>query len=372
MQIRFAPWSRVLAIIAAILGNTIALEAQSYAPPTGGRADISLDSGWKFIQQDVAGAQTVNFNDSSWTNVTVPHAWDISHGQSYPPSSFYQGPAWYRSHFTPAMTYTNNHFFLKFDGASLVTDVYLNGNYLGEHDGGFAAFVFDITPYVNVGGDNVLAVRVNNAVNTNIPPLAADFTFWGGIYRDVHLLVTAPAQISPLDYGSPGVYLTPTNVSASSANLQVTTVVSNSTATAQTVTVRAVVTDAATNIVTTITNLVTIPAASVSNVVSSTVIANPHLWNGRADPYVYQAFVELWNGTGVADVVAQPLGFRWYRVARPTAFSQWTALRSARRKHASGLAELRLGAYERATRHEFRIYQGNRGDVSAPVTLRAQ
>ena len=92
--------------------------------------------------------------------------------------------------------------------------------------------------------------KVNNAANTNIPPLAADFTFWGGIYRDVHLLVTDPVQISPLDYGSPGVYLTTTTVSSNSATLQVTTVVSNATAMAQTVTVRAVVTDAATNIVT--------------------------------------------------------------------------------------------------------------------------
>jgi beta-galactosidase len=315
MQIQSIRWTRCsLAVSAALLGHAIMSSAQTYSPPASARADISLDPGWKFIQQDVTGAQAVNFDDSSWTNVTVPHVWDVPDGQSYPPSNFYQGPAWYRSHFTPAMSYTNSHFFLKFDGASLVTDVYLNGNYLGEHQGGFAAFVFDITPYVNVGADNVLAVRVNNAVNTNIPPLAADFTFWGGIYRDVHLLVTAPVQISPLDYASPGVYLTPTNVSTSSANLQVTTVVSNSTAIAQTVTVRAVVTDAATNIVTTMTNMVTIPASSASNVVTATLIANPHLWNGLTDPYLYQAYVELWNGTGVADVVAQPLGFRWYSV----------------------------------------------------------
>ena len=316
MQIQFKRWTRCsLAVIAAaILGHAVILNAQTYSPPVSARADISLDSGWKFIQQDVTGAQAVNFDDSSWTNVTVPHVWDIPDGQSYPPSKFYQGAAWYRSHFTPAMSYTNSHFFLKFDGASFVTDVYLNGNSLGEHEGGFAAFAFDITPYFNVGGDNVLAVRVNNAVNTNVPLLSADFTFWGGIYRDVHLLVTAPVQISPLDYSSPGVYLTPTSVSASSANLQVTTVVSNSTASAQTVTVRAVVTDAATNIVTTMTNQVTIPASSVSNVVTAAVIANPHLWNGLKDPYLYQTFVELWNGTGVADVVAQPLGFRYYSV----------------------------------------------------------
>ena len=211
-------------------------------------------------------------------------------------------------------SYADCHFFLKFDGAFSDANVWINGNYLGEHQGGFAAFVFDVTPYVNVGADNVIAVELNNAFNTNLPPLNADFTMLGGIYRDVHLLVTDPVQISPLDYGSPGVYLTTTSVSSNSANLQVTTVVSNSTALAQTVTVRAVVTDAATNIVTTLTNVVTVPAASVSNVVASTVIANPHLWNGLPDPYLYQTFVEEWNATGVVDVVAQPLGFRYFSV----------------------------------------------------------
>lgn len=296
------------------VGFLMTAAAQPYNPPANNRVDVNLDPGWRFIEQNVSGAQATNFDDTSWSSVNLPHTWDIPDGQSYPASNYYQGISWYRTHFTPDGSYTNRHFFLKFDGAFRVADVYLNGNFLGEHDGGFAAFAFDATPYLNVGGDNVLAVEVNNAGNANIPPLAADFTFWGGIYRDVHLLVTDPVQISPLDYASPGVYLTTTSVNSNSANLQVTAVVSNSTASAQTVTVRAVVTDAATNIVTILSNVVTLPAASVSNVVASTVIANPHLWNGLSDPYLYQTFVELWNDTDVVDVVAQPLGFRYFSV----------------------------------------------------------
>jgi len=288
--------------------------AQSYTPPANNRADINLDSNWQYIQQDVSGAQATNFDDSSWTSLSLPHTWDISDGQDGPSTAYYRGIGWYRTHYAVDNSYAGRHFFLKFDGAFLVTDVYVNGNYLGEHQGGFAAFVFDVTPYLNVGGDNVIAVKVNNAFNANIPPLNADFTFWGGIYRDVHLLVTDPVQISPLDYGSPGVYLTTTSVSSSSANLQVSTIVSNSTVSAQTLMVRAVVTDAATNIVTILTNVVTLPAGSVSNVVASTVIANPHLWNGLADPYLYQTFVEVWNGASVVDVVPQPLGFRYFSV----------------------------------------------------------
>src|SRR5208282_5159236 len=236
-------------VCSMIFGWVVSLNAQTYNPPANYRTDVVLDSNWRFIQQNVSGAQTNGFDDSTWTNVNLPHTWDISDGQSYPASNYYRGIGWYRTHYTVSNGYAGLHFFLKFDGAFSDANVWINGNYLGEHQGGFAAFVFDVTPYVNVGADNVIAVELNNAFNASLPPLEADFTFWGGLYRDVHLLVTDPVQISPLDYGSPGVFLTTTSVSSNSANLQVTTVVSNSTGSAQTVTVRAVVTDAATNIV---------------------------------------------------------------------------------------------------------------------------
>ena len=289
------------------------LKAQSYFPPASHRTDLILNSDWRFVRQDVAGAQDSNYNDSVWSTISLPHTWNNLDGQDGG-NNYYRGIGWYRVHCPVDGSNTNRHFFLKFDGAFSVTDVYLNGNLLGEHQGGFAAFVFDATPFIQVGGDNVIAVRVNNAFNANIPPLSADFTFFGGIYREVHLLVTDPVHISPLDYGSPGVYLKPTNVGRNAANLQITTLVSNSAAVARMITVRAVITDATTNIVTTLTNILTLPAGSVSNAVANTVIDNPHLWNGLADPYLYQAFVEVWDGTNVTDLVAQPLGFRWFSV----------------------------------------------------------
>ncbi|MDR3460231.1 MAG: family 16 glycosylhydrolase [Verrucomicrobiae bacterium] len=297
-----------------------ATNVQVYVPATSHRVDVGLDANWRFIRQDVAGAQAGGFDDSAWTSLNLPHTWNNLDGQDGG-NNYYRGIGWYRSHFTPDASYTNREFFLKFDGAFSVADVWINGNYLGEHQGGFAAFVFDATPFINVGGDNVIAVKVNNAYNANIPPLSADFTFFGGLYRDVHLLVTDPVQVSPLDYGSLGIYLRATNVSASSANLQITTVVSNSTAAMQTITVRAVVTDAATNIVATLTNVVTLAAATGSNVVVGAVITNPHLWKGLADPYLYQTFVEIYNGTNLIDVVSQPLGFRWFSVDPTNGFA---------------------------------------------------
>ena len=294
------------------LALTSSLAGQPYSPPANNRADIILDNNWRFTLASVTNAQATNFDDSTWTNLNIPHTWNALDGQDGG-GNYYRGVGWYRSHYTVDPSLTNRHFFLKFDGAFLVTDVYLNGTFIGEHQGGFAAFVFDVTSNILIGADNVIAVKVNNALNTNIPPLDADFTFYGGIYRDAHLLVTDPVQISPLDYGSPGVYLKQTGVSSNSANLQVTTVVSNSSAGPQTLSVVTVITDAATNIVTALSNSVTLVAGSGSNVVYATTIANPHLWNGLADPYLYQAYVEIHVGTNVTDLVNQPLGFRYFR-----------------------------------------------------------
>ena len=296
-----------------VLLLVLSAPAQNYRPDLGHRCDLNLDSNWKVVRHDVANAENPSLDDSSWTTVNLPHTWNNLDGEEAN-TNYYRGIGWYRKHLPLDKSFENHRLFLKFDGAFLVTDVYVNGHFLGEHQGGFAAFVFDATPFLNVGEDNVVAVKVNNAPNKDIPPLSADFTFFGGLYRSVHLLATDPVHISPLDYGSPGVYLKTTEVSSKSADLQVTTVASNSTSIAQTVVIRSVIADAATNIVAVLTNVVTLPPTTASNIVSATTITHPHLWNGLSDPYLYNAFVELWRGPNLVDTVIQPLGFRNFSV----------------------------------------------------------
>jgi beta-galactosidase len=294
-----------------ILGAPASAGAQTYVPPPTHRVDRLLDQGWRFLREDVTNAEAFGFDDSHWPAVSLPHTWNNLDGESI--GSYYRGIGWYRNHLTVGSDLAARRYFLKFDGAFLVTDVYVNGEPVGEHRGGFADFVFDVTSCLKVG-DNVIAVKVNNATNANIPPLSADFTFFGGLYRDVHLLVTDPVQISPLDYGSPGIYLKTTAVSSHSAKLEVTAVVSNATAQAELVTVRTLVTDAATNVVAMLTKKIRLAAQSASRVAASTIIAKPHLWDGLADPYLYQTFTEVWQDTNIVDAVAQPLGFRSYYV----------------------------------------------------------
>jgi beta-galactosidase len=243
----------------------------------------------------------------------LPHTWNNLDGQDGG-DNYYRGIGWYRTHFKLSGKLAGRRFFLKFDGAFSVADVWVNGQYLGRHQGGFAAFAFDATPFVKAGADNLVAVKVNNAYNPDIPPLSADFTFFGGLYRDVHLLVTDPVQISPLDYASPGIYLKTSEVSSNSANLQITALVSNALSKARAVTVRTVITDAATNVVASLTNVTTLPPASITRVLANTSISGPHLWDGIADPYLYRVFVEVRDRAQILDVVEQPLGIRWFSV----------------------------------------------------------
>ena len=305
--------ARISLLFALFTVLALSATAQPYDPPANPRLDLNLDSGWKFIRADIPGAQDPAFNDEDWAKISLPHSWNNVDGQEAS-TNYYRGTGWYRTHYVVNKHFNGRRLFLKFDGAFLVTDVYVNGRFLGEHQGGFAAFTFDATSFIHIGKDNVIAVKVSNAVNTNIPPLSADFTFFGGLYRDVHLLVTDPVQISPLDYSSPGVYLRETDVSSNSANLQVTAVLSNSTASIQTVMLRTVVADTVTNIVTVLTNVLNLPPEASSNVVMVATISRPHLWDGLSDPYLYQTFTEVWKESKLIDSVEQPLGFRYFRV----------------------------------------------------------
>src|SRR5258708_22447027 len=177
-----------VALFCLILAPSAALTAAPiYIPPTTHRADVNLDEGWRFVRADTAGAQEPGFADAKWESINLPHTWNNLDGQDGG-TNYYRGPGWYRKHFKVDNAYAGRRLFLKFDGAFSVTEVWVNGNRLGEHRGGFAAFVFDATPFLKVGGDNVLAVKVSNAFDPDVPPLSADFTFFGGLYRDVHLL----------------------------------------------------------------------------------------------------------------------------------------------------------------------------------------
>ena len=183
---------------------------------TFARENRLLDAGWKFNPGEHTNAAAADFNDTSWQAVSVPHCWgwqDAQQGKSY-----YRGPGWYRRELD-ATPENGKRFFLRFEAASLVAEVYLNGKLLGEHRGGFGAFGFEITTQLNASGKNLLAVRVSNEKFPDVAPLGGDFSVYGGLYRPVHLIVTSEEHFALTDHGSPGVAWLQTSVSAKQAEL---------------------------------------------------------------------------------------------------------------------------------------------------------
>jgi beta-galactosidase len=284
------------------------------------RVDTLINSAWKFNRADVANAQLPSFNDSAWSTVDVPHTWNALDGENGG-NDYYRGIGWYRKYCTIGAENSGKRVYLFFESVGISADVYCNGTLVGSHLGAYAAFCFDITSVVTFGTDNLIAVKANNASSLNVAPLSGDFTQWGGMCRNVHLIITNPVHITLLDYASPGVYLTPTSVSSTSSALGVKTLIRNAGATAKDVTVTATIRDA--NDITVGTPLVltqTVAAGATTNFVQNTTVANPHLWDGRADPYLYNVLVEVAADGGVVDTMEQPLGFRYYTVNSNTGF----------------------------------------------------
>src|SRR5256886_8133265 len=270
----------------------VAAPAATYPPP-GARPRVDLTGGWRSLRADASGAQAPGFNDAAGTAVTVPHTWNAQDGEDGG-NNYYRGVGWYRRHYTPPATFSGKKLWLDFAGADTVTDVWVNGTYLGQHRGGYARFRFDATAALKLGVDNVIAVKVNNAPDPAVAPLSADFTFFGGIYRSVGLIVTDPLSVRLLDNAGPGLYLRQRSVGKAPAPVDLPTKAWNNSTSARTVAIHAVVTDAADNVVAdTTTTPVSVAAAPGLQTTQTVTIANPRLWQGRTDPYLYKANVEV-------------------------------------------------------------------------------
>ncbi len=276
------------------------------------RQDLPLDDHWRFQKGDDTNAAAVDFTDANWTEVSLPHCWGWQEAQVT--NEYYRGPGWYRRSLDLSPE-QGRRYFLRFEAAGTVADVYLNGRNLGEHRGGFGAFCYEITGGLNAAGKNTLAARVSNAGEPDIAPLSGDFCVFGGLYRPAHLLVTDEVCFTPLDHASAGVFWQQTQVSKSAATIDFTAEISNGAKPDARRLLVAKILDAAGKIVAAESQLVTVPGRVTPPFHVRLTLARPHLWNGRADPYLYHAVAELQTTNGVVvDAVEQPLGLRFYRV----------------------------------------------------------
>lgn len=308
----------VTATAGAAVTLTLPSDAESktgHAPLSQERVSASLDSGWRFHRADVAGAEQPGFDDSGWTPVDVPHTWNNLDGQDGG-KDYYRGVGWYRRHYTAPVLLVGKKLWLEFDGVNAVADVYLNGVLLGRHAGGYARFRFDASA-MHLGADNVIAVKVTNAHDPAVPPLDADYTFCGGIYRAVRLQATDPLCVHMLDDSGPGVYVQQRSISAAAATVDVTCQGWNHSDRSCSVAVRTVIADASWRVVADVTKTVgAVHSDSGFQSVQRLTIPEPHLWQGTTDPYQYRVTVEINDTVAgiVTDAVSEPLGLRTYAV----------------------------------------------------------
>ena len=301
------------------LALVVLASAQTYTPPPDPRQVVSLDNGWRFNLGDVAGAEEVGFPDGSWPQLNLPHTWNNLDGQDGG-NNYRRTISWYRLHFTPPASLAGKRLFLKFYGASLVTTVFANGEEVGSHRGGFAAFTFDVTDHITPGVANLLAVKVDNRSNSDVMPIAGDFNKNGGIYRSVQLIGTHPIHVDPTDFGSSGVYLRQSSVSAAAADLEVTVKLRNDGASSATVNVIMDVVDADDELAESLSTTRVVPAGGALDVVEATTIASPRLWQGRQDPHLYRVFVRIEQGATLRDLVQERTGFRSFQVSPSQGF----------------------------------------------------
>lgn len=275
------------------------------------RESTPLDSNWRFHAGDRPEAAKNSFDDSQWEPLALPHCWGQEQAERGQRPLTQTG--WYRRPLEIQPT-PGRRYFVRFEAAASEAEIFLNGKSLGQHQGAFGAFCFELTKQVSTNGPNVLAARVSNTNSTTIAPLSGDFPNYGGLYRSVQLIETDAACFTPTDHGSPGVAWLQTSVSATQAVLDVTAQISNGTKRKIPVTLVARVVDAAGKTVANVEQTITLtPEVTEPHSVRVT-IPNPHLWHGRKDPYLHRALVELRDATGVRDAVEQPLGLRSFHI----------------------------------------------------------
>lgn len=277
------------------------------------RQAARLDSGWRFMLGDTSDAAKPQFDDREWQSVALPHNWGWQEAQSG--RQYYRGPGWYRRNLNIGPPKPDRRYFLRFEAAGSVADVYINGKLLGQHRGAFGAFCFEITQSMSSSGTNLLAVRVSNAPERDVAPLSGDFCVFGGLYRPVHLIETSEICFAVTDHASPGVAWYQSQVSGEEALLDVTSQISNTTTKDVELTLRAFVLDASGNVAAENSQPILIPQNVTAPFASRVTVTRPHLWDGRIDPYLYKAVVELHAKDGsLVDAVEQPLGLRSYNV----------------------------------------------------------
>ena len=257
------------------------------------RQIVNINRKWAFTKQATSVPSELPMN---WDWVNLPHSWNAIDGQDGD-SDFYRGTCYYVKKLLKADLPETDKYYLEIKGANSSADVYVNGKVLAHHDGGYSTWRVDITNHLQ--HENLIVIAVDNAPNDKVYPQFADFTFYGGLYRDVNIVCVNDSHFELMYHGGPGLKITPV-VNGKNADVEIETWLANAKAGQQ---IKYAVKDAEGNVV--------CEKVTADTKVSFT-IENVHLWHGRKDPYLYTAELQLVDGEKILDNISSRFGCRSY------------------------------------------------------------
>ena len=262
------------------------------------RQIINLNRKWSFTKEFSEIPAVIN---SKWNFVNLPHSWNAIDGQDGD-NDYYRGTCLYMKELKKEDLPEADRYYLEIKGANSSADVYVGGKKLAHHDGGYSTWRVDITE--EIGISTMVAITVDNSQNETVYPQMADFTFYGGLYRDVNLVCVSESHFD-LDYfGGNGIAVTPV-VEGKNASVEVEAFLSNEKEGQK---LRYSIFDAEGNLV-----KEHIQCLRCDRRVKFE-IENVHLWNGRKDPYLYSAKIELLDGEKILDNVSSRFGCRSFEI----------------------------------------------------------
>ena len=255
------------------------------------RQIVNLNAKWSFAKQ-VAGAE------ATWETVDLPHSWNAIDGQDGG-NDYFRGTAHYKKTIVKSELPKADRYFLEIRGANSSADVYMDGKALAHHDGGYSTWRVDLTDVLTDSSE--LMIAVDNSANETVYPQMADFTFYGGIYRDVNLICVSESHFDLSYYGGPGIMVTPT-IEGANANVAVEVFLTNP---QEGQSVKYTIYDKDDTV---------IASVESTDTKTSLTIENVHLWHGRKDPYLYCCEAELMENGEVIDNVCTRFGCRTFEI----------------------------------------------------------
>ena len=261
------------------------------------RKVLNINRKWAFSKDFSEIPSQIN---AKWNFVNLPHTWNAIDGQDGG-NDYYRGICCYAKELTKEELPDADRYYLELRGANSSADVFVNGTKLAHHDGGYSTWRVDITD--SLTDNNIIAITVDNSENDRVYPQMADFTFYGGLYRDVNIIAVSESHFD-LDYfGGPGIKVTP-EIKGADAKAEIEVYLTNPKDGQQLVY----------SILDKDGNKVSEVFCGAEETSVSIDINNVHLWDGRKDPYLYTAEVKLVEDGKVLDNVSTRFGCRTFKI----------------------------------------------------------